>query len=197
VIYRMAQDVAATLAARLFPVRVQYGPERVSRTEPSTSSGVIIFSRDRSQSDVIRAYPASQRNPRAVRVRDLAVAVTVIARSPLKGARGCEHEHDCDQIVDGLIVALTEWSTEGKAGAIDFVEARYLTPEEFSGAEVGAGVAYRIRMRVPRAVLARNYEGAAQPTATLDGVEMTVRARAWGTEYEDVPLDVDPPEPGD
>jgi hypothetical protein len=94
----------------------------------------------------------------------------VFAKSGIPGARTNDHESECEQIVDALIVALSEWFVECKTGLPmpDFAEARYMHPTEFEGmtAEAWPGVGYILAFRVPRSVDARDYLSAARPTGS-------------------------------
>ncbi|MFA5706314.1 MAG: hypothetical protein WDA41_08170 [Candidatus Neomarinimicrobiota bacterium] len=185
-IYQLATDIEQTLIGRGFPVAVRYGRERTQRELPSSHAGVIVFERDLDTGDRIAAPLTSNRNPRLVRTRALGVTCTIFARSPLAGARQCEHEHDCDQIVDAVIVALYEWGTAARAGAIEYSEARYLRPEDVSGSEIGAGVAYRLRFAVPRGVSTRDWQGHALPEVAITGTTTATRARREGQAWEQV-----------
>jgi hypothetical protein len=186
-IYALAQDVAARLVLRKFPVRVVYGPERLARDCPSTAAITIVIERDRTRGDAVRAAPTTRTNPRLLRVRDIGCAATVFARSSLPGAQVHEHEHDCDQVVDALLIALVEWGVENQAGTGEISGGRFLSPSEVAGAEHLSGVVYQLQFRVPRGLLVRDYEGAAQPTGTLDGITTALRVSLDGVSYEAVP----------
>lgn len=184
-IYTLAKDLADTLGERLFPVTCLYGPERVSREGPFAN--LVVFRRDPKGGDRVSSLVAQRTNPRAVRVREIGVEATIFAASTLDGARINEHEHECDQLVDALIVALYEWGAENRAGAISFTETRYLDPTEPDGVfEAWPGVRYVLRFAVPRAVLTTNYVGAARPEVALAGVTSSVRVSLDGTNYETV-----------
>jgi hypothetical protein len=157
----------------------------VSREGPF--SNLVVFRRDPKGGDQVNALVAQRTNPRSVRVRELGVEVVVFSASSLEGARINEHEHECDQVVDALIVAISEWGTEERAGSITIYESRYLDPSEGDGVfEAWPGVRYVLRFRVPRAVLTRNYIGAARPEATISNVALEARVSVDGTNYETV-----------
>lgn len=167
-IYEMSKAVAATLASRKFPVKMIYGPERL----PSNArTHVIRFERDRDASDSVVGVRGALRNPRKVLGRELAAAATIWARSSLESAHHGDHERLCEQLVDGLLIAMSEWyRVHGHAGsAIDYItDSRYLNPkdlgEEF---EQWPGVVYRIKFRVPRAVHVLTYKGDALPEGSF------------------------------
>lgn len=188
-IYAMAQDVAATLAARGFPLSVHYGPERVTPSNIASHSGRVVIARDRTRGDDVRAtIGARGSEPRGPRVRALGCEATVYGRSPLAGARVNEHEAVCDQTVDALIVALCDWATAARA-FVEFGAGRFLRDDEVNGAERNAGAVYRLEFSIGRGVTARAYDGALRSTATLDGVTTAARAKVQGATYEDVPLE--------
>lgn len=179
----MMKDVAGIFTARKFPVRFVYGPERVNRELRHT---VIIVERDRDQTDQVRATQGTQRNAPKVRVRDLAVKATIFARSSVSSAMIQEHERFCEQLVDALIVALEEWGTETKAGDIPITEGRYAKAEDHNDVETWPGVAYVLRFRVPRSVMAKTYAGEAKPTQALGGFSnRTDVSRTGGSEDAD------------
>ena len=195
-IYRLAQDVAAALAERGFPFAVHYGPDRVSPSDLTAYAGRIVIERDREAGDTVGGPIGSRgQNPATPRVRRLGCVATVIARASVDGARVNEHEHDCDQAVDALIVALYDWAAEGRS-IVEVGAGRYLQDEEINGAPVGVGVVYRLAFTVARAVEARTFEGAARETVTLDDVNTSVRVTLDGENFEPVPPErPDSPEP--
>ena len=192
-IYTMTREIAVALNARGFPVEICYGK---ARQRLSSDVGIkgrrIVIDRDRTRSDSIEPFPGGQRNPRALSVRGVAVEALISAESPLAGARQNEHEHDCDQIVDAFLVELREWCVAARAGEPPIDEARYLGPNDYPPEEAPpAGVTYRVRFRVPRAILRRAYDGTGEPTGTIasPGVAFSVlRVTLDGESYEEVPL---------
>jgi hypothetical protein len=149
----MSKDVSDILRARNFPVRVEYGPERLTRGMQA-GSPLILFERDRESGDGVRPAQGAQRNARMKRVRDLGVLVTVFAQSSQDGARSNEHEAFCDSIVDALIVALDEWFQGAKTGALpEYSESKMLPASELEGEyRQWAGCVYRLRFDLPRGV---------------------------------------------
>ena len=91
----------------------------------------------------------------------------IYCASAVSGARRNEHEHECDNLVDALLTGLYQWATAARAGEITVTEARYLADDEIDESERANGVVYRIRFSVPRGVVTRDYDGAAQMTATI------------------------------
>lgn len=182
-VYQMSIDIAANLRARKFPVAVQYGPERVDHE--GLESMLLHFQRDSQIGDSLRAIPGARGQP-GVRVRDQGVALDVIVQSPLAGARHNEHEELCDLVVDGVLTALDEWAVEAKAGLFDFVELGYVSPQDYNGADRMAGVVYRIRFRVARATLKKDFDGALPPTATVAGTSATTLVTLNGVDKESV-----------
>lgn len=173
-IYNLARDLDTRLAARLFPVRVAYGPERCVR---EGYDPFVLLERDREASDKIGPPVGSQRNPRLITVRALAVVALIYARSTLPGARVEDHEHDCEQVVDALITELYAWGSEGRTGGIAFTEARYLAAADRNDVETWPGVVYRLKFSVPRGVRVLDYVGAGRPTGTPAGVGGDVEIR--------------------
>lgn len=209
-IYGLSRDIEAALKARNYPVRVTYGPERLSRS-PHAGQALIVFERDRETGDGVRPTKGSSSNPKGMRIRDLGVIVTVYASSSAPGARVHEHEHACDQIVDALVVALDDWFQEGRTGQLvaTYTESRMMNASEFEAEEMRAwpGCAYLLRFDLPRGVRALTYTppkdhapgvlpGGARPTATLarnGGGEVHVHLDGSDEDPEIVPLPADPP----
>jgi len=179
-IYALASDIATRLQARKYPVSVFYGPERVSSEQ--CDSMRIVFERD------VDAIPGAvlgwSNNPRATGVRSLGVLATVEVSSGLVGARLSEHQHECDNLVDALLVELYAWGAESRAGYLPVTETRYLSPEERAGSERSNGVAYAIRFQVPRGVYRRDYEGNAASEVSSYGAGGSVRLELPDGEYE-------------
>lgn len=186
----LAADIAAKLVDRGFPVEVCYGSERLS-SAVGVAGRRITIERDRRGPDNLAPFPGGQRNPRATGVRGVAVQATVHAQSTRSGALLSEHERDCDQIVDAFLVELQDWCTEAKAGAPEYVEARLLGPDDFPGGQQPPGATYRVRFRVSRAILRRDYVGNAEPTGTIGtatGTFSAVRVTRDGENFESIPL---------
>lgn len=178
-----AKDIEVALRAQRYPVRVVYGPERLSRG-PGPGQTVIVFERDRETGDGVRGNKGSSSNPRSMRIRDLGVIVTVYASSSAAGAKTHEHEHACDQIVDALIVAIDNWFVEGKTGQLcEYNVSRMMSASELESEEMRSwpGCVYRLQFDLPRGVRSLTYTppkdhapgtlpGGAQPTATIAAV---------------------------
>jgi hypothetical protein len=176
-IYRMSCDVADTMHTRKFPVAVHYGEERVGRTV--AASALVLFSRDDEGGDQIVDVVGSQRAPvRKGGCRMLGVVVDVFAQAPLSGARLNEHQSLCDQIVDGLQLAIQDWAQEGKALGPVWGETRYLRDDEVDKAEQRNGVVYRMRFRVGRGVYAKDFEGLGPDNATIAHVAHAIEVVA-------------------
>jgi len=103
-IYDVAKIVAEELAARDCPLRVIYGPERLS--DVSLTDSRIVIERVRGRSDSYVAPRSGRNNP--PRRADCLVAgtATIYARSGVAGARIEEHEAIADQAADLVYVAL-------------------------------------------------------------------------------------------
>jgi hypothetical protein len=181
VIYEMARDVGARMLARKFPVLVVYGPERMQR---ESYDPIIVIERDRGGSDGLAAASGQQRNPRKIMTRTLAVRASIYARSSLPGAMVQDHERECERLVDGLLVALFEWQTAERAGAVSVSGARYLSAADRNDVETWPGVVYELRFNVPRAVFAMTYEGEAKPTAAILGIRSRTEVSAPGFDAE-------------
>jgi hypothetical protein len=182
VIYECVQDLQAKLTAQAFPTLLEYGPRRLA--VEAWHDHLVIVERDRENADLLAPVNGQQTNPRRYCNRRQAVKFTIYARSNLDSARVNEHEAECEQIVDALIVAIAEWGTEARArlGSVDptITEARYLKLAEFPEQEAWPGVVYVIRLRIDRGVYKKTYEGAARPTghASHVGGELEVRRNA-------------------
>lgn len=174
----MMRDIEEDFRKRKFPSAFVYGPERVTRE--GYFDHAIVFERDREASDTVGPVKGSQSNPRKMRVRELCVKCTIYAQSRLEGPRINEHEAECEQIVDALVIALAEWGEASRAGDLPITESRYLKAEEREAVEVWPGVVYVLRFRVPRGVTARDYTRAARPTGAATGVggQILVRRNA-------------------
>lgn len=167
-VYDMAKDIAASLGARKYPTPIIYGPERTKRTKFTPA---ITIERDRKANDGTRAALGVRVNPRKQFIRDLAIVVLVYMQSSAPGARIVEHEAECDQLVDAFLGELQDWVVGAKLGTDpQITESRYLAAADLAemsadgaeGLELWPGVVYRIKFKLPRGVLRRDYDGAAQ-----------------------------------
>lgn len=195
-IYQMARDVAAMLAADGFPVTIVYGETPITAASIVARSHSIEFARDRQNGDKISNPQGAKRDPRSkvVAVRLVGVRVVIRARVSVTGARINEHEHECDDLVDAVIARLTQWTTAAKCGGDpEWRESRYLAEDEL-GADAPAtgghvsGVAYLLRFGIPRGVTARRYDGVGSPTTKFAGIIPGVKVAVPGGDVEDVPL---------
>lgn len=198
-IYEMARDVAADLAARKYPVAVSYGPERVTRD--GYPQGVIVVERDRDGSDAVTPPKGQVNNPRYKGVRTLAVKATIYARSSLDGPLIGDHERECEKLVDAFIVALEDWGTESKAGYIAITAAKYLDASARADTEQWPGVIYELRFAVPRGVYKRDYVGEnnagdARPTGAPGSFQNKTNVRLAHAPVDEDGNPIDPPEIG-
>lgn len=166
-IYQMARDLEANLRALKYPVHVLYEPGRMTREHSRPL--LITIERDRSRGDSI----GTGHSRGVVRSRLLGVTARVFARSSVAGSRVEDHERLCDQVVDALVIAIVDWGTAARAGDIQFSAARYLTPAEYDGAEMGAGLVYQLSFGVSRAMRRVDFDGDGALTAELLDVSTT------------------------
>jgi len=168
VILQLAQDVTAGLVERGFPVDAHYGTQVLK----SGAMGLrVAFGRDTRGGDLVEAVIGAQRNPKGIWSRQLGVIVVLHVASGLASAMLPEHEHECDDLVDGLLTELFTWCSTGKALVPVIVESAYVAPDEVPLiAEVYGmpahpapveGVAYVLRFRISRGVTRRDYDGSA------------------------------------
>ncbi len=186
-IYGMSRWVGESLAARKYPVRVEYGPEQTGRVAPQS---VIVIDRDRDGSETIAAAPGTKLNPKKVLGRHLPCRALVFACSTLDGARREEHEHECDRFVDALLASLDEWATRAKS-AVEFKSARFAkTADGVEGVELQTwpGVVYLVQFAIGRGVYAREYTGAGRPESAVAaaGFPGTINVRRNGAEPPEV-----------
>lgn len=167
------------LHKRKYPVAFFYGPERLGRTTPASMQ--VVFSRDTVDGDKITGIVGTLRNPRKQDVRALGVVAILSVQFPRTGAMQHEHEHLCDDLVDAVTTEVGDWCVSSQAGQPEWVESRYLSEEEVSGAELGAGVHYIIRFRISRGVYTRDFDGAGLDEGTISkatsGTEVTVNGQ--------------------
>ncbi len=123
-IHSMSLDLEDKLRSRGFPLRVRYGPQRVSREDYKT---VIVMARDHEGGDTVGAPQGTQRNPRYRFARRLGCVAEIFVASTIPGAAVQHHEGLCDAITDAFLVALYEWGAEAKAGPIEITVSKYLT----------------------------------------------------------------------
>ena len=191
-ILQMMRDVEAMMIARKFPVSFEYGPDRTQR---DGFGSAIVFGRDRTGiSDVLQPPTGSSANPHKRHNRWLACQAMIYAQSMRAGAMVGEHEDECEKIVDGLLVAITDWLVIGKAAAAAqaptlIKTARYVTADELKllkYAEAWPGVIFVVKFAVPRGVSAIDYNGAGAPTGAAAGVSTTVKVTT-ARQSKDVP----------
>jgi hypothetical protein len=178
-IYRLTLDVRDRLVARHFPTPIVYGPERTERQAYHHTH--VVFMRDREAPETLGPPLGSKSNPRRMATRDHTAVAMIYARSSLEGAAVQDHEGECDQIVDALVVAITEWASQNKAVGTVISEARYLFPTDHEDVDAWKpGVVYRLRFRVPRGVYALTFEQAARPEQALGGFQNSTQVRQTG-----------------
>jgi len=176
-LYMLAQDIGGLLQARKFPLEVLYGPERLQRVASGGYALTLVLERDSLAGDQIRAPQGAQENPRRHNIRDQGCVARMWAQSTLPGARRCDHEYLCDQLVDGFTVELARWASHTRAVGTAITSAKYMGPTEVNaaaslqfGLESWPGVAYEVRFTLPRGVYGLDFEGEAQETGAADTV---------------------------
>ncbi len=175
-IFDQAQAISAEMAKRKFPITFAYGPQRQPH---ALGSYVIVIERDRDTPDTLKPVTGAHKNPPHVANRELAVKAVCYVRSPLPGATIAEHEIDCEQIVDGLLVSVMRTGRiASNAASIEIGESRYLKPGEVDypdGVETWPGVAYLLRWRVARAVQVLDFKAAPLPTGAAAATSNVIR----------------------
>lgn len=192
-LYPMSKDIQTLLAAKKFPLRVHYGPERMHRE--AYPENVVIIERDREADDTIGPPKGVQPNPRKVNARGLASVATIYARSARAGAHVGDHETLCEKFVDAVLAALSNWAKASRAVHIPITSARYLSAAErlqvarehapgveAPKIEAWPGAVYRIKFLVPRALLDLDYAGEGLPTAELEGFASRTDVYAPGSD---------------
>lgn len=175
----LADDVAARLRARRFPVAVLYGPEALERE--GYQGPTIVIARDDTGGDTFRAPAGAQRNARNVWERGLALIVGVFAASTLPGARREDHEALADILTDASLVALYEACKASRLAAPELGGGRFLRAEERAGVQTWPGVVYEYRAVVSRGVYAFTWDGAAEPEATIHAVASRTESVVTGS----------------
>jgi len=138
-------------------------------------SMMIVIERDREAGDDLAPPQGTQKNPRLQGIRNMGVTAHLHVASSLPGARVCEHEHECDALVDAFYCEVEKWASAAKARPVNWLEARYLTSEEYNAQAFPSGVVYRLRFQVPRAIWDKDYTGASLQTGVIASVATTVK----------------------
>jgi hypothetical protein len=184
VIYEITQELKAALEARGVPVPVEYGPE--PKTSTAFSRTRIVVERDRQGGDSIPDHRSVHRNPRMHGVRAMGAVCRIYASSTVTGASVHDHERLADQLADKVQVALRQIvSTRRTLWRV--LSAKLLSAAELGQLELETwhGVVYELRFQVDRGVLDTSWTddasvGAARPTGTLTGVDITDRINGAG-----------------
>lgn len=195
--YEVARELGAKLKAGKYPFRVLYAPERTDRA--NTADPVILVRRDRDNGEDIRPPIGQQKNGRRVLDRYQGIEIKVYARSSLSGAMPQDHEELADYLVDAVLVALAEITTEEKMTAPEYTEARFMYPEEVvtekGEPEHWPGVVFLLRLKIGRGVIKRDYLKQVRPVAAPTGVGTTVEVRLKQDDPPEVVSFTTPPEP--
>jgi len=181
-IFQMSRDIAETLAARGFPFRIQYGPERAER---GGYTNIITMGRDRSGGDQVGNTESNKRNPQSQAVRRIGVVARVYAVSELSGARINNHENLCDQVVDALVIEILKWGVAAQVGRPAFTSSRYLTAEERNLEETWPGVVYELRFSVPRGIRDITFAKEARPESGSNITGISNQTQVTGPEGDD------------
>lgn len=189
-LYEFCKEIRTLLAAQKYPVKVVFGPERVTR-DKYNHGHVIVVEHDES-GDLLFAPRGAQGNPPKVADRAIGTVATVYARSVLPNAHRGDHERECEKIVDAFTAAAAKWSSAARVPRIYPTRMGYAKPKPPpTGAavtpEVWPGVAYEIHFTLPRGVYDRTYvgeqnAGAARPTGAATGVANRTDASAPGVD---------------
>jgi hypothetical protein len=182
-LYELSKDLQALLAAKKYPVKVRFGPERVMRDKYREGHAIVI-EHDPDAGDRLLAPPGAKHHSRMLRARVLGAKATIYARSSLPNAHRGDHERECEKIVDALTCAMYKWGAEAKVGDLPVSKMGFLAAPP-DGPEVWPGVVYEIRFGVPRGVYDRDYvgeqnAGAAGPTGAATAVGNTTVATVPG-----------------
>lgn len=193
--FELSRWLGTELAARKFPYRVIYAPERTDR---ASVMPVILLSRDLDASESVGTPKGQQANPHKSSTRRIPCKLKIYARASLPGSSVIDHEELADYLVDAVLVALDEWSTAQRGGGIEYGEMQFMTPEELvtdDGKPEGwPGLVYLIRFTIGRGVVKRDFLKQARPTGSINGVGSTVEVRLnTEDEPEVVPVGPQPP----
>lgn len=169
-IHYIGAELQAGLRARGCPIVVVDGPEATT-TATFGRERIVIEHGD--SDDFVGPWSQST-NPKRRMNRMVGVKVTIYAQSTKAGALDFEHRIRAEQILDIVLVALSNIKSVRKGrGAFLPSGGRFIVPEDLKGSERQGGAVYELTFNFERAVEERTWAGEKQPETTLTVIEMT------------------------
>ncbi|MFA6619113.1 MAG: hypothetical protein WCT23_08610 [Candidatus Neomarinimicrobiota bacterium] len=186
-IFAIREGLRENLTVQKFPVSVSIGRDRPLARGASRQAHRIAIDFDREAGDNVRAPIGSKANPNRVMANFVGYVIEIFASEGRAGAMSWEHDVEVYRVLDGVLVALSDWS-KAQGAITEIVSGRLMTTEELSGAgaETSTVSGYRLAVRVGRSVDRKEYDGSAQPTADIGSVTTATRVHLDDGTYEEV-----------
>jgi hypothetical protein len=162
-LHEIGRELGAVLAANGCPFVVVDGPEQV--TAATWGRRRIVIEHD-AGGDSFSAPRNATRNPRIYQVRNIGVKLTIYAQSTATGARPFEHRRLAEQVLDQVVVALTDIAAV-RRNAVKFTGGKFIQPADLDKSEFPPGVAYELTFTFDRGITGVTWAGAAEPETTI------------------------------
>jgi hypothetical protein len=183
----MACEIGEALAARKFPVSVQYGPDRVLTSAIGYVDATIVFERDRTNGDSFGPAIGPREIARVVRTRTHGFVVRIYSMVNVAGAMLHDHEDECDKFVSAVVSEITQWCKINRAGEPEF-QGKFLYPEDVQVDGTLNGVVYELKCKAQQSVDRVDYEGNAGLVTTIATVSTNSVTVEGGDSTETIDL---------
>ncbi len=166
-IHEIGVELQAALRAQGCPFSVVDGPEQTQTTTYGRER--IVIAHD-DGGDSFSSPKGHAINPRLYGIRNIGVKITIYAQRVGVGATEFEHRRRAEQVIDMVIVALTDIAATRKNG-FAIKGGKFVEPADLEKSTAAAGSVYELQLTWERGIAKRKWDGSKRPEAAVgDGM---------------------------
>lgn len=162
-IHEIGVELGKELASKGCPFAVIDGPEE--RPTTTFARERVVIEHDPS-GDSFGSRHTADKNPRTRLTRITGVKITIYARHPNGGAIYWEHKRRAEHVLDMVLIGI-DVIAKTRKNLCAFKSGKFVKPEDLKDSETPGGAMYELLFTFDRGVADRNWDGTAQPTATV------------------------------
>lgn len=170
-IYAIARQLGAALAAQKVPFPVVFGPE--SNASLSDARERIVIEQPMAEKrDAIEAPIATHPNPRMPMRRLQAVRIRIFARANFAGATWHDHAERAEEVLDHVVAEL-DAIVKGRRNVISYGAGGFVSLVDAQGSGTYGGATYELDLSIDRGIFRRTWALDAAGEVTI-GVDVAI-----------------------
>lgn len=170
-IHEIGVELQAYFKSKKCPFDVIDGPE--IRGTSTFARERVVIEHDPAGDSFVAKHKATT-NPRSWGSRNIGVKITLYVKRPSKGATYWEHKRRAEALLDQVFCGLSNIAKE-RQNLVVFRSGKFIFPEDLKDSETPGGAAYELLLTFDRGIVETNWDGTAQPTATIGDGGVTIK----------------------